>query len=511
MIRSLKQPTLLLPLLALLAGVLVLLPMALKVHVLEYDEAIFMDVARSIQRTGLPLRTIGDSGAFFFDHTPLYVYLLSLYANASDAGILAARLVTAIFGLGCVWLTYQIGARLRNPASGFVAALLLAINSFFALQAFQIHMEIPLLAALLVSLWLLPVGKAAPQRSHFLAAGMALAAALLLKEVAILFAGWCAVYAWLICRRSRRPTLPALAALLLPPILGLALWGGWAWKLSPSTFTSTMNRWVSSMAAVNLLDPRARLGAVDWAQQLTFDLLGPALVIGLATSLLIQIARWGLQWQTGKRLDPAQVLLWGYVLSAIGISFAVRLKEPRHLIGILPVTGLLIGTSIDWRALINRVWVAGGRGRKAVFGLAVILFVLIASPLRLPSGPITHVDAWLDPLYGWRILENDRFYNVLRLTGRYIQAHTDPADVITVAHQATVTAYYADRRYVMLYTQRPDAIARTLARTSYLVWDDEDFQALTRNEVEALRGDIQQRFTLQTVIRDGDRTVMVYR
>ena len=26
-------------------------------------------------------------------------------------------------------------------------------------------------------------------------------------------------------------------------MLGLVLWGGWAWKLSPEVFASTMNRW----------------------------------------------------------------------------------------------------------------------------------------------------------------------------------------------------------------------------------------------------------------------------
>lgn len=34
-----------------------------------------MVVARNIQKSGLPLRSIGATGVLFYDHTPLYVYL----------------------------------------------------------------------------------------------------------------------------------------------------------------------------------------------------------------------------------------------------------------------------------------------------------------------------------------------------------------------------------------------------------------------------------------------------
>jgi hypothetical protein len=42
----------------------------------------------------------------------------------------------------------------------------------------------------------------------------------------------------------------------VPTILGLLAWAAWAWKLSPVVFKVTMSRWVNSMGAVNLLDPR---------------------------------------------------------------------------------------------------------------------------------------------------------------------------------------------------------------------------------------------------------------
>ncbi len=415
------------------AFLVAIIPLAMSVHVLEYDEAVFMDVARNIQRWGIAFRSVGEHGQPFFDHTPAYLYLLSLYADSSEAGILGARLVTAAIGLGCVWLAFAIGKHIRDSSAGFVAALLLAINSFFAIHAFFVRMEVPMVFAMLCGLFLLLKSEHGQRTGLIVASGVLLAIASLFKEFAILFTGWCVIYVALVCERRRWPFVSAL--LVLPSVLGLILWIGWARRLSTAAFIIALRRWADSMVAINLLDPRARIGAGQWAQQITFDLLGAALVVGLVVSLIAAMA------QRKARLSPVQFLLWGYLLSALGVSFLIRLKEPRHLIGVLPMGTLVIGTTVDWEGLIQRVWSSGRALPRALFVLAAAVFLLAASPLRLPSGPITSVGAWLDPLYGWRVQENDRFYNVLRLAGQYLREQTDPAEVITVAHQASVTAY----------------------------------------------------------------------
>jgi 4-amino-4-deoxy-L-arabinose transferase-like glycosyltransferase len=482
----------------------VIVPLAVNVRVLEYDEAVFMDVARNIQRSGLPFRSLGEQGRPAFEHTPLYLYLLSLYAQPTDAGIFGARLVTLAFGLGSVWLTFEIGRRISGSVAGFIAALILAINAFFALHAFFIRMEVPMVCAMLAGLLLLIPGRHGQANTHMLAAGVMLAAATLFKEFALLFTGWCAIYVLLDCRRHHRAFLWPLLALMLPTVFAAALWAAWGWNLSPAAFTAAIERWMHSMGAANLLDPRAGVTIGGWAQQLLFDLLGLPLLVGLVASAIAVVGRQRL------RLDPVQVLLWGYLLSAIGISNLVRLKELRHLIGVLPVAALIIGTSIDWAGAIARI--RGSRGWvRAACAAAALGLVLWASPLRFPSGPLNHVASWLDTRYGWRLLENDRFYNVLRLTGRYLQEYTDPSEVITVAHQAPVTAYYADRRHHMLYTLPRSAAESLLARTTVLVWDDEVFLAMTPPEVEALRQEVQARLKPVQTIQDGSRSVTVYR
>ena len=303
----------------------------------------------------------------------------------------------------------------------------------------------------------------------------------------------------------RRVLVLAFIALIAPSVLAVALWANWAWRLAPIAFWATLQRWMHSIVGTNLYDPRVAVGARQWVQQLAFDLFGGALVIGLAISLVATLC------QRKGRPSPAQVLLWGYLLSALAISFLVSLKELRNSIGVLPIAAMIIGTSINWMGLIERIRASRSRLPQAAFAVAAIAFLLWASPLRVPTGPMGNVSSWLDTLYGRRLLENDRFYNVLRLTGRYLQEHTDPNEVITVAHVAPVTAYYADRRYNMLYTL-PGATAESLVqRTDVVVWDDENFQAMTPTEVVALRKDIQARFKVEQVIQDGVRSVTVYR
>jgi asparagine N-glycosylation enzyme membrane subunit Stt3 len=36
----------------------------------------------------------------------------------------------AVFGLACVWLTFEIGKRISNHVCGFIAALLVGLSPF---------------------------------------------------------------------------------------------------------------------------------------------------------------------------------------------------------------------------------------------------------------------------------------------------------------------------------------------------------------------------------------------
>ena len=97
-----------------------------------------------------------------------------------------ARLVTMAFGLGSVWLSFEIDRRVGIPVIGFVAALLLAISPFFATYAFFVRVAVPLVFVLLTGALLLLKSGRGRRTELVLAAGVFLAIAALFKEVAVL-------------------------------------------------------------------------------------------------------------------------------------------------------------------------------------------------------------------------------------------------------------------------------------------------------------------------------------
>jgi 4-amino-4-deoxy-L-arabinose transferase-like glycosyltransferase len=473
-------------------ALLVQLPLVLKVKIVEYDEAIFLDVASNIQRSGLPLRSIGSTGVFFFDHTLLYPYFLSTYAKE---GVSFSRWVTTLFSLGCVLLVYNVGKRSGGHIAGFVSALVLGIQSFFALYSHFVRMEIFCLFFLLVGLSLI---RGASTRTWL--AGVALAIAVLFKEIALLFTAICGVYVLINLWRDRPSLWRTVLLVVAPSIAALVVWGIGCWLLSPSTFIAVMQRWIGAASGAGSNDPRV-LAPFQWVHRIVVDLLGPGLTALWALAVIYSILR--------KRLVALDWILLGYPVLAILLSFFIRLKEPRHLIGVLPTMALFIGTKIDWNDLLG--WARENRLHKVVLALVALAFLFSVSPLRLPLENARDLNAWFDPLYAWRLFENDRYYNVLRLAGLYLQEHTDPDEVITVVHEATVTAYYASRHYYMLYTIPLDRVLAILEQTRYLVWDHELFLALNEEEIQIVREYVKQHFFVEQVIRDQYREVTIHR
>ena len=495
-------------------GLLVLAPFMASVHVAEYDEAIFLDVARNIQRMGLPLRSIGANGVFFFDHTPLYPYMLSLYAQHTDTGLFLARAVTVLAALAAIALTYRFGARFDGPRPGLLAALLLAINPFFATYAFFVRMEIFMLLALLVGFYALLVGLEEKRNALLLASGISLAVAVLFKEFALVGTVVATAFAFWQWRRTPKQGMIAALIVGMPSLLALAGWAVWSWELSPATFAATMNRWGNSATSSIGGEPRIGLTWIAWLAQVGSRLLGP----GLALGLLIALGQWVVR---RGRTEPYLGLLWAYTLGAIGLSFLTSLKEPRHLIAVLPAAALLTGHTLRdiWAEhIVGAQPVQAAPALRAspvkpvVAAIVIGIVFMLASPLRPPLLPRPVGDSmpWVAPVYAERIA-NDSFYCVLAMAGKQVKATTVPGEVVTVAHQAPVVAYYSDRPYTMLYTLPAAAINKLLSESTVLVWDAPTFLALRSDERERVEAAVAANFVLEKVVTDDQRSVAIYK
>jgi hypothetical protein len=95
----------------------------------------------------------------FFNYPSLVIYVLAgvvLLANTLGGGtatlpdqqvldaVLLGRWVTLLFGVATIVVVYQLGRRLAGPRVGLLAALLLAVTPFHALDSHYLNVDIPL-------------------------------------------------------------------------------------------------------------------------------------------------------------------------------------------------------------------------------------------------------------------------------------------------------------------------------------------------------------------------------
>ncbi len=484
--------------LALSAALLVILPLARAVRVAEYDEAVLLDVAGNIRRTGLPLRSMGAQGVAMLDHTPLYPFLLSLYAPEPGASLLLARGVTVLAALLCVALTYRIGALLGGEAAGFLAAAFVALNPFLAVYAYFARMEMFMVAFALVAIYLLARRAPLTQRDALLAGG-ALAVAVLFKEFALILALPAGIYAWSATNGGRLLRLRAAVAVVAPPVLALIGWGVWAASIWPAQFAAAVRRWIGSATGGAIADPRMGISALSFSGQLAGDLFGLGLTAGILAALVWLVVRRG-------RVDARVGFLYGYLGVALLMAYLVRLREPRHLIALAPVAAILAAV-----ALVHALRAAQRHScaLSVAAGAAVVGLLLLSGPWR-PSGLGSAAPSiTLAPTYRER-LRNDAFYELLARAGRAAARLSAPDEMLTVAHQGPVIAYYADRRYLMLYTLKEPAIQELLSRARVLVWDAPTWLALPPERVLAIEASVAANFSPAAEVREGPRVITIY-
>jgi len=297
---------------------------------LNFDERIFLDVGRHIVDTGLPLRAYAQPGAprLFFDHTPLYVYLVAVVTAVGGPTAVILRAVTLLFGLLTVLLTFRIGLEVRGLGSALVGSMLVASNPFFVQFSWFVRMEVPLCFFLVLAVFLMI-------HDRWFLAGLAVAVAVMLKEIALAF--WLVAAAYALVRRGGR----AAALLAFPAPLAFGAWLVYANEIGHARLLATMGRWFESAAGVKTRDPRIHVGPRTWVNEIIGQVIGPAMLFAMgATAALVAVGR--------QRVPPIVVVPIAYVIVAIASSFVIHLKEPRYLIAIVPMIALTIALLVDW-------------------------------------------------------------------------------------------------------------------------------------------------------------------
>jgi 4-amino-4-deoxy-L-arabinose transferase-like glycosyltransferase len=239
----------------------------------------------------------------------------------------------------CIVLTYKFGIVIGGKGVGFLAALFVALNPFFAVYSYFVRMEIFMVAPILLAVYLL-VRRPSHSLAELLLVGFVLAIGCLFKEFAIVVTGPAAVYVWLTRQASiGRRSLEALAV-IAPSILAIGAWGLWVSQTWPHAFVPAVQRWLHSASGGNVNDPRMFIGWIEWSRQLVEDLFRPGLVLALLGALVTKVLL------PKTEHAAAEALLWGYLIAALTLSFMMKLREPRHLIALIPIAAILAGQGL---------------------------------------------------------------------------------------------------------------------------------------------------------------------
>lgn len=470
------------------------------VQVTDYDEAVFLDIARNIQRVGLPLRSIGPEGRFYFTHTPLYLYLVTASVSLVGDNPLWARLFTTTFGVGSIILSYLIVRKHQTAVSAIIAALLLALNTFFAVYSYFLTMAVPMMFFILLAIYLLADEKKISSWHYWLGAGLAIAIAVMLKELAILFLAAAAIYA-LIFGDTWRKRIIYILCLLIPTTFMLSLWTWWGINLDATQFQVDLMRWVNS--ATGASNERA-LQTFTWIKVLGNTLFS----WGMLILFIFSLAGYFIWFR--RKLPKITWLLFLYLGLTTIVSFFVSLKEPRHVIALIPTMAMLIGILIPWETVWH--WTKEKPARILIISVIFLILAWNISPLKLPfQSQWTQREFWWEPFFAQRIYHSQRYYGLLKEAGQYLAENTPPDTTIAVIHEGPVVGYYADRSHYFLYTMKYPKILDTLENTEYLVFDHQVFLNLTPEEVDSVMTYIEEEFELEQLMQDSYRETHIYR
>lgn len=454
------------------------------VHIAQYDESIYLDVARNIRRIGLPLRSYGAEGFLLLDQTPLYPYLVAGLGFLVGENLMLFRLTTVLAGICSILLAYLIGQRARGPISGTVAAFLLAVNPFFILYSYFVRMELFMcLFLLLATHWLLH-WEQTERLVYLKGAGVAVATAVLFKVVAVFYCAT-AVFYLFVHAPGWKQRLNRVLWMGVPTALGLILWLSMA-LLEPARLQLRLARWFGAIGGDSpIIDPRLGIAAWPWLQAVGGNVLGWATVALFFVALI--------RFMFDRQRKRIVWLLLLYISVVLGASLVMQLKEQRHVIGLIPMAAVAIALMIDWETSWTKI--AGRTWTATVALITGFLFLWLLSPVNFPRANRTPAE-WWTPALAYRLYSNDTSLQPLAEIGTFLKHETQPGEVIVIARQGPVVGYYANRPYLFLYTEPYDMNMALLATSTFVVLDSTDFWRHSPEETTQLLQYLENNFTV---------------
>lgn len=322
------------------------------------SQSFWIDEATTVHEVGLSFGGMLHAIAHNEATPPLYFALGWVWSRVFGAGELGIRSLSAVLGVGTVFLCYLCGRELASRAAGCVAAAFAAVSPFMVWysQEARSYMLLAFLSALSIWCWALAVrtGRRGAVAAWSAAASLALAthffAALLVVPEAL----------WLLHRRRTRTVAVA--------VLGVALVELALLPLAITDASHPLDEWISGLPLSN------RIEQIPFEFGLSQLYRGGHLGVALPVTAALAALVGGLLWRA--RATPA-------VMRGAGAAGALA-----AIVILVPVAAALAGVDYLFARNLAPGWIplavviaiactaAPGRWDRALGGVLVAVLVI---------------------------------------------------------------------------------------------------------------------------------------
>jgi len=444
----------------------------------DFDEAIYMDLARSIVRTGKIIASNYPPTTFLI-HPPLFYYLVSVSFALLGPGLETGRLVSTLMSVGNLAFVFYFLRRARGDRWAAAGTLLVAVNPAFLYYGHSVYMEMTVAFWITAALWAYSRAGVGESLRWERWAGVFLGLACVTKYYAAILVAVMALATWSRDARGSAGRIRRLAALLTPVAVAGALWVAWglamggardfigaqlSWGLEPP---GTIYSW---RAVNNWMFVRELVGVVT-----------PAFACLAALGLAVAARR---LWRLRSLLQGSvEMVLVVFPVAYLLFLLTFRNKDVKYIVPVIPALGILIGLAptVAWVKRLS-AW---------SHWAGTLVLAALASPLLPLYDPVTHQrhdNLWVFGIR--RDPEYRRYCEAGVLGGR----ETNPGQVILVQRKGPIIGYYADRYYLDLWgLPLGEAIANL--KKADLVVLDRNTEYMPIEDQESFRQAVKQDFS----------------
>ncbi len=415
---------------------------ALLDRVPDFDEAVYLNLARSIGTHRYPTSPTHPDETFF-KHPPLHFYVVRLSTAVLGDSLPGARTGISLLSIVVLVVFYSIARKIVPQAAG-PGVLLLAVNPAFLFYGHSVYMEMTVTLLILLAIAAL-IG---PERiASYAWAGLATGLAFVTKYYSFALVAGVSLF-WL-CAYRRQIFSHGRWAYYIVAGTVVAVWLFVAVSVDRRAFIDQTGAWFKeSSSAVSSWRTTGNL-------KFALELAGVVTPIVAAAGIIGLVA--GVVRRSRTLREPKNGIPVLFVAFFFAYLLATPIKDVKYGMPILP-----------WLCLYAAILLAPLFRRGAALA-AVTAIVLIATSTPLAHFP-NPLDRTLQPNIYLFSVERDKEYRNYRRAGEFLRGVARKGDWFYSSERAAIIGYYARTPHRDLWwDQDPQKMDEGLSDAAYVV------------------------------------------